>query len=472
MSAAAPDPWPRRLMAMLIALFAVSVLVSWVSVSYLGRNPAAVESFTPADGWCDPATDGIGVHCFGDFQLPRAFLGEDSPWDPVYPAPGAVPAPNPYTATAMAPHLFARAIEWVGAGHQGSMVAYLILLAAALLAPALWATLGRPRPRDWVPLLLIGVASGPFLTTMDRGNSAGFAVPFILLFGLYVRRRPDWVAPVALVCAALIRPQFIFLALALLAFGRIRSTLAAVGAWFVISASAFALLPGGPISNISAWWSSLTAFDAQLDRLSVPLVASREFINLSVAHTVTMFDDWLVGAPGFVGTYGPMATDWIVGHTMVPGVVLALLALVTVLLAPSRRVLPMALVVALIVPILTQALSFGYYLMVALPLAALILGPSADALDGTGTSRERSGMLRSLSRSSRVMTAWAWGLLATIGLSVVPFIYSTDIGRQSTVKGYVGALWLLVVLVTLVLMWMPPRILGVAQADDVTGAGR
>ena len=458
MSAAAPDPWPRRLVAMLIALFAVSVIVSWTSVSYLGRNPAAVESFMPADGWCDPATDGIGVHCFGDFQLPRAFLGEESPWDPVYAAPGAVPAPNPYTATAMTPHVVARAIEWVGAGHQGSMIAYLVLLAAALLAPALWATLGRPRPRDWVPLLLIGVASGPFLTTMDRGNSAGFAVPFILLFALYVRRRPDWVAPVALVGAALIRPQFILLALALVAFGRIRSTLAAVGAWLIISVAAFAALPGGVFSNLSAWWSDLGAFDAQVDRLGVPLVASDDVVNLSASHTLT-----LLSGPG-----GALR-DWVLANPMIPGIALAALALVTVLIAPSRRVLPMALVVALIVPILTQALSFGYYLMVVLPLAALILGPSADALDRTGSTRERSGMLSGLSRSSRVMTVWAWGLLATIGLSVVPFIYSTDIGRQSTVKGYVGALWLLVVLVTLVLMWLPPRVLGVARADEAGG---
>ena len=48
--AAAPattDPWRRRLLTLLIGLFAVGVVVGWASTSYFGRNPAAVESFAP-----------------------------------------------------------------------------------------------------------------------------------------------------------------------------------------------------------------------------------------------------------------------------------------------------------------------------------------------------------------------------------------------------------------------------------------
>ncbi|MEO2139315.1 MAG: glycosyltransferase 87 family protein, partial [Thermoleophilia bacterium] len=289
--AAAPattDPWRRRLLTLLIGLFAVGVVVGWASTSYFGRNPAAVESFAPTDGWCDPASQGLGVHCFGDFQVPRLFLDEESIYDPIYPAPGVKPVPNPYTPTSMAPHVFAGAVEWVGLGQRTSMVVFLVLLAVAMLAPALWSILGRPgRPRDWLPLLVIGVASGPFLTMMDRGNSAGFAVPFILLFALYVRRRPEWVAPVAMIGAALIRPQFILLALALIAFGRIRSAAAAVAAWAALSIAAFAVIPGGFASNLSGWWSDLADFQDQLDGQGVPVVASTEFINISAAHALT-----------------------------------------------------------------------------------------------------------------------------------------------------------------------------------------
>ena len=468
-SAAAPattDPWRRRLLTLLIGLFAVGVVVGWASTSYFGRNPAAVESFAPTDGWCDPASQGLGVHCFGDFQVPRLFLDEESIYDPIYPAPGVKPVPNPYTPTSMAPHVFAGAIEWVGLGQRTSMVVFLVLLAAAMLVPALWSILGRPgRPRDWLPLLVIGVASGPFLTMMDRGNSAGFAVPFILLFALYVRRRPEWVAPVAMISAALIRPQFILLALALIAFGRIRSAAAAVAAWAAVSIAAFAVIPGGFASNLSGWWSDLADFQDQLDGQGVPVVASTEFINISAAHALTVIDDWFVGAPGFLGTRVPMLTDWVVANPVVPGAVLALGALVTVLFAPSRRIAPLALVIALIIPVLTQALSFGYYLMVVLVLAALILGPSARVLEGDDGPGAGDGIFAGIERASAAMRAWAWVVLVAVGLSVVPMLITSDISTQSTLKGLLGVLWLAVVIATLVLAWVRPRALGLSPAS-------
>jgi hypothetical protein len=56
MSDPAIDPWPRRLRNLLIGLFSAAVVIGWASVSYFGRSPSVVESFSPADGWCDAPT--------------------------------------------------------------------------------------------------------------------------------------------------------------------------------------------------------------------------------------------------------------------------------------------------------------------------------------------------------------------------------------------------------------------------------
>lgn len=447
-SGAPADPWPRRLITLLVVLFTLGVLVAWASVSYFDRNPAAVESFNPVDGWCDPATQGLGNHCFGDFQVPRLFLVQES----IYGPDSVANPPNPYTPTAMAPHVLARALEWMGAGQRGSMAAYLLLLAAALLAPALWAILARRRGvRDWVPLLVIGVASGPFLTTLDRGNSAGFAVPLLLLFALYIRRHPEWVAPVAAVGAGLLRPQFILLALALLAFGRIKAATSAVAAWVVVSLTAFLLLPGGFAHNLATWWGDLAQFQASTD------VTSDRYVNLSAAHALTTVGRWLADAPGAVGNVGTWISASVVDKPNGPGILLVAAVFITVLVAPSRRVLPLLVVLILVVPILTQAVSFGYYLMVALPLAAVILGPSGDVLGGAPGARESGGLFAGLEASARPLQIWAWLVIGAIGLSLVPILITGDLAQQSTLKGYMGLIWLAVVLVTLVLMWFTPR---------------
>ncbi len=454
MTSPAVDPWPRRLRNLLIGLFSAAIVIGWASVSYFGRSPAVVESFKPLDGWCDPPTQGLGVHCFGDFQVPRLLLDQPS----IY-GPDSLGDPsNPYTATAMFPHLFFRAIEWTGVGQRGSMWVYLAFLGIALLVPALWVVANRSREdRDWTPVLLIGIAAGPFLTMMDRGNSAGFAVPFILLFALFVRERPEWVAVVAVIGAASVRPQFILLALALLAFGRIRSAFVAVAVWLAISVAAFAVFPGGFAHNIRTWWGDLAQFQSQTD------VAADLYTNLSATHALTVVGGWLQSAPGPLEDFGGWLTTWAVDNPNVSGAVLIVAALVTMLAAPSRRVAPFALVVALVLPVLTQSISFGYYLMVALPLAALVLGPAAPGLLITGRrDAALTGLFARLRDGALAVPLWAWGVLVALGLSIVPIFITSDITRQSTVKGYTGLIWLVIVIAALVLAWLPSRATRVA----------
>jgi hypothetical protein len=106
--------------------------------------------------------------------------------------------------------------------------------------------------------------------------------------------------------------------------------------------------------------------------------------------------------------------------------------------------------------------------VVALPLAALVLGPAVPGLLTTG-QRDASlpGLFSRLRDAALAVRAWAWGVLVALGLSIVPIFITGDITRQSTVKGYTGLIWLAIVIATLVLAWLPSRTTRVAPDGPV-----
>ena len=435
------DPWPWRLRVLLIFGFVIAAVVGWASVSYFHRDPATVESFMPADGWCDAPTQGLGVHCFGDFGFPRTLLGESDTWGIGHDGQ----APNPYTALGMVPHLVTKVLADTDLGVRGSLLIYLLMLAAALLAPALWVIMGTARTwrtRDWLPLLLVGVASGPFLMTMDRGNSIGFAVPFLLLFCLFLRDEPEWVAPAAVIAAASMRPQFVLLVLGLVAVRRWRAALYAAIGTVVLNTLAFAVWPGGLVGNIRGWLSDLNVFQSTTD------VASDNPINISAAHAVSSVGAWLSHGPGAIGSFGEGVQSFVHDHVAVPGLILiAVVAIVAVVF--RGRIAPAVIIVSVLaLPALAQGVAYGYGLIFALVLASLILGQARPAILRPGG--HQSAALFAGNDESGGMVAWKWTTLCVLALSLVPFIISTDLASQSAVKEQLGLAWLIVVLFGLV----------------------
>lgn len=438
------DPWPSRLLALLIGLFIIAVPTAWVVGSYYQQDLAFTQSFQSNDGWCDPATQGLGVHCFGDFQFPRVLLGESSIW--------ANPSPHPYTPLSMAPHVVAGGLADVGLGVRGSLLVYLIFAAAALLAPALWTAFGSSRQfRNLLPVLIIGVASEPFLMTMDRGNSLAFAVPFLLLFALFLGREPAWVAPTAIVLAASVRPQFILLALGLVAVARLKAAGATIATFVGVTALSFALWPGGMLSNIREWAASVGAFSDSLD------VAADVPVNLSASHAVVVLGRAVSNLPGPLGAGGQAMQEFVAAYPTIPGLFLVVLAAVTFFVARGRIPLPVVLVVALALPTLVPTVSFGYYLVFALVLAALILGPGGPGiLMGRPTPVNPTGVLAALSAGSddRALVWWKWAVLIATAASIVPLTFAVSKSHQSWVMENLGLIWLVVCLAALAYIWL------------------
>ena len=429
------DPWPKRMLWVSTLLLALAVPLWWIMTGYFQRTPSQSISFNAVDGWCDHApSQGIGVHCFGDFQLPRLLIDSPSVWnDPQQINVG-------YTPAGLTPNAAAKALEEAGLGIRGSLIAFLIAMALAMAVPAVLTALRGARvARGPLPLLLFFAAAAPVLIAFDRGNSVGFVIPFLLAFGVYLGRDPRWVAPFAVIGATAVRPQFILIAIALIAVRRTRDALAAVAGAIAFSIWAFVLWPGDRLQNIRDWWSDVTGFGSSV-------APSEAVINLSAARSTFLVGDFLSGLPTFIGSLGEAIRDFALENPSMPGGLLVIACLCAFALRRGRIARPIVITVGLALPVIGPGVSFGYYLVFAVVLAALVCGPA----DPVGLrSRDDRGILADLTRRRGIHQAWAWTLVAAIGFSLAPLAFNTPATAYTTSLGWVGVVWLAVIVLPL-----------------------
>lgn len=426
------DPWPKRMIWSATALLAVAFPMWWVLVGYFRQAPTENLSFLSADGWCSPNSEGIGQHCFGDFQLPRLLLDAPSVWDD----PGGKIAVG-YTPTGLIPHVAAKGLEVAGLGIRGSLIAFLVAMGVAMLLPAVLTALkGSPGTRGPLPLLLFFAAAMPVLIAFDRGNSAGFAIPFLTLFAIFAGRDPSWVAPASVMAAAAVRPQFVLLAIGLLALRRVKAALAAVAGTIAILVAGFLAWPGSTSANLHAWWADITAYGGTVG-------PERQVTNLSASRAVYLTGDALTTIPGPLRSIGGALMDFAQANAGLIGPALAAACAVAFFLRRGSIPRSIAVVTALALPALVPGLSFSYYLGFAVAVAVAICGP-ADPMDLRRRNRAQSGLLCDLTNSRVAHRLWGWLVIATCSLSLAPLVFrSAQVGYTPT-QAWLAPLWLAV----------------------------
>ena len=148
-----------------------------------------------------------------------------------------------YPAAALIPQLlFAVPAQLLGAPRLG-LIAFLLILTAAVLAPAFWAARGARGLERLVVFVALGAAATPAWAVVDRGNSVGFLAPIALVFLVALRRERLGLVAVTVLLAALLRPQFVVLAAALFASRRWRLGGVAVGGAVIANFAAYLLWP-------------------------------------------------------------------------------------------------------------------------------------------------------------------------------------------------------------------------------------
>ena len=437
-SSPADDPWPRRFTNIVLVFLIVSLLASWVLAGYFGQSVNAGLSFRAADGWCDAAKEGVGVHCFGDFYYLIFLSKQATVWG------------SAYTPTAMIPHIISNFIAENIFGGRVTLFLYLGVLSAALLAPALFIA---HRASGVLPrlgtILVFGVGTLPFLIAMDRGNSVGFAVPWLLAFAIYLDRKPTWIAPLAIVCAACVRPQFILLSVGLLAIGRIKHTIVVLAGFGLTLLISFALWPGDRLENFRRWMTNIKGYSRYQDvNLNSPA-------NLSAAHAVTVVGRILRHTPRPFADAGTSLIQFVTDHPSLPGLILVAITVVVLYAARTRISRPLVMTISLALTVLFPGVSYPYYLVFTLIIAALIVTPTgrADSPLRTAEFSTRHGLalLSDTPKSGGPGNLWCWGLILVTALSIAPIPFVLATGRNDAVLENLGLIWLLLYLWTL---WM------------------
>src|SRR5262249_22599064 len=94
-----------------------------------------------------------------------------------------------------------------------------------------------------VVFVALGAAAIPAWMTIDRGNSVGFVVPIALVFLVALCRRRWGLVAIMVVLAALVKPQFAVLAVALFAARQWRLGGLAVAGGVISNLAAYLLWP-------------------------------------------------------------------------------------------------------------------------------------------------------------------------------------------------------------------------------------
>jgi hypothetical protein len=394
--------WGDRLLTILTILVGISFLAILVLGSYFDRPITQALSFDIEDGQCEPSTQGVGVHCFGDYQLPNIYLNEPNLWEEMQ-----------YSPTALIPHILANETSKIF-GERTILVIYLALLACALMTPSFLVTRKSARNgRRYIPLLLIGVATIPFIFTVDRGNSVGFVVPLLVVFAFRLREKPDWTVTAAIIGAAAIRPQFALLAIGLIAFGQLRQFATTAVGSILINIAPFLLVRGNIKENISNWFANI------LDYQEYSSFNEIYPVKLSISQTLfNIFD--------FTNNQG--GKEFVEQQTSLISIAALLTICVLVFTIRKKMSPPLAIVISLISPTLLTSSSFGYYSIFVLVIAARVC------------------LFDDFNKHS---TPWMWTLVGSTALTLAPLPFVIETGRNSIVLEQFGLIWTVVLIATL-----------------------
>jgi hypothetical protein len=382
------------LLGTILLVSALSLLRGFVLARYFSIDVLSTLVLTvPEDCLLDWPMQ-VGRHCFSDYSLVVSYGMRPDPWEP-FPLPNFKSGINNYSAAGMVPHMFFGLLgNWLHAPKLG-LLGYLLALTTACLTPAVWAARGARGLERVLVFIALGVAAIPLWTAIDRGNSMGFVVPVALVFLVALCRRRWRLAAIMVVLAALVKPQFVVLAVALFAARQWRWGGFTVAGAVITNLAAYLLWPRNFPTTILQSIHEALRFGS-----SGSSASSADVYNMSFAEGLLMIPDDIKASE----TGGKIPAGFIAGPRSLLGYVVLVLVVVCIV-ALGRRIQPvMAGTVLLATASLFPALDPSYYLVFALPIAALIArdpdgSPGSgifDRLETVGGRRRAVGLCVSL----------------------------------------------------------------------------
>jgi hypothetical protein len=364
------------LLGTVLLVSAVSGATGFILVQYYSVDVLSSLTYVPEDCWLDWGLN-IGRHCFADYAFPANATLLPNPWTHTLP-PGW--SDNAYPAAGMVPlMIFAHLGAWLGAPRLG-LLGYLFALTLAVLSPAFWAARGARGLDRVVVFLACGALAVPAWMDVDRGNSTGFVVPIALGFLVALCRRRWRVVAIMVVLAALVKPQFAVLGVALFVARQWRLGGITVAGVVVSNLAAYLLWPRDFPGTVVQSIRYALAYG------NLPALISDQ--NVSFGKGVLFFRDEIN-----MRLLGHVPSDFLdVPRSLFGFGVLALV--VAALTALGWRVPPVMVGIVLLASAsLFPPLVYRYYLVFVLPIAALVVrdpdGPPGSGIFGRLGDRRR-----------------------------------------------------------------------------------
>jgi hypothetical protein len=363
----------------------VSAATAFVLAQYYSVDVFSSLTYIPEDCWDDWGTN-VGRHCFADYGWVAYPAMQPNPW--IHLLPPGWPA-NPYPAAALVPHLVIGSLaKWLGAPRLG-LVVYQFALTVAVLSPALWAARGARGLERIVVFVACGVAAIPAWVAVDRGNSTGFVVPIALVFLVALCRRRWGLVMIMVVLAALVKPQFALLGVALFAARQWRLGGIAVVGVVISNLAAYLLWPRDFPRTIAQSIHNTLGYGTFGEEMS--------YVNVSFGKGLLFIVDGIKAAQ----TGGTLPGGFLAGPRSLIGYLILVLVVVSVI-ALGRRIPPVMVGIALLATAsLSPAVTYKYYLVFVLPVAALVVRdpdgpPGSGIFDRLGDRRRAIGICVSL----------------------------------------------------------------------------
>ena len=405
-----PNIWAQRLISLLLVLLGISFAGILILGSYYDQPITKALSADIQDN--ERFDSGLGIHSFGDFQELRYAL-------PTADYPDVWTNSNfAYTPSALVPNVIAKRIQETF-GIQISLYSYLVALVICTAFPAIYA-LRRLTIQNYklIAFLSLTVFAQPFIMVFDRGNSVGFLVPFLLLFAAGFFYHSTVFTLLGLLGTFAFRPQFVLLGIALITVKEFKKSATAICCGALLFFGSFLFVPGSYSDSFNSWLQNLKGFTRKYDH-GGPFP-----VNLSMK---TAFDGVLDSSKYvlFVGF-----------------LVLVIIAIFLIFHSENSR--GRVLTVVFTLPCLLPALSFGYYSVFVLVIAAMIF-TEPKFLDPPSSLSPDSNARRQI----KTRVAYNYLLITVVAISLAPIPFVREVGRNSIALESFSTLWTVVLVATL-----------------------
>jgi hypothetical protein len=360
----------KSLVAISLIVMSFGTLIS----AYLQQVYTETISFFVRDGWCDEKTQGIGIHCFGDFYAPISVASESNPW--------SNDLNLAYTPLNFSYFRILSSPLTTSLGSHFALAINFFVTLVCLSIPGIFIWRNRKRFQSisgpWV--LLLSVVSAPSIMLIDRGSSSFLLFPLTFFFYRSLLEDNHKQATLTLLIMTLWKTQTFILVVGILIYMGVKPFLRTA---FLVSLSficSFVLYPKNYLENIFAWLENSAEYQ---NYVPIPTPGNYSFINF--VGIVRGGVNLVTGSATSLGEAfrPPLAPLFVSAFSAT----FALLAIGLLIYSRKEISKDQFILISSVFLLTIPGTSFGYYL--SLMLIPLFVIPQTDDSEANSIGRDR-----------------------------------------------------------------------------------